>query len=116
MTPFAFASSHAVRLDRWLGNASYGMYVSHFAVYKFLSLFLAETTLKIVYLPALVIAGLLIARFIEQPIDRLRDAIGRRAVKRRVDLTPGDAQVLELDGPHPLTLGAGTGRSNSPGP
>jgi peptidoglycan/LPS O-acetylase OafA/YrhL len=90
MTPFAFASSHAVKLDRWLGNASYGIYVSHFAFYKFLLLFLQETTLKIVYLPTLIIAGLLIARFIEQPIDRVRDAIGRRGIKRRVDAIPAE--------------------------
>jgi peptidoglycan/LPS O-acetylase OafA/YrhL len=94
-TPFAFASSHAVKLDRWLGNASYGMYVSHFAIYKFVSLFLSGTALKIAFLPILVMAGLLIARCIEQPIDRLRDAIGRRGARERVDPTGGDTQGLE---------------------
>jgi peptidoglycan/LPS O-acetylase OafA/YrhL len=68
--PFAFVTSRNLKFDRWLGNASYGMYVSHFAVYKLLTIVVSTQVRTTVYFPALLAAGLLLASFVEQPIDK----------------------------------------------
>jgi peptidoglycan/LPS O-acetylase OafA/YrhL len=78
MVPFAFAASHDLRLDRRFGNASYGMYVAHFAVYKLLAILTINSTRPIIYFPVLLIAGLLISQFIELPFDALRERIAKR--------------------------------------
>jgi len=91
MMPFAFMASRDLRFDRWLGNASYGMYVSHFALYKFLSMVVSDQIRTTVYFPALLTAGLLLARFVERPLEKHAKNIfpNRASIGKPVSLDHG---------------------------
>lgn len=86
--PFAFIASKRLIVDRWIGEASYAIYVLHFLVYKLL-FFLATSWISWLYFPALMLAGAAMFWFVERPIDeyRRRIAAGERAAKERPAIT-----------------------------
>ena len=80
--PFMFTASRENQTDRWIGELSYGIYVSHFLVFKLL-LFLGIPPNAWSYLPSLILAGAAIVIFLEQPVDRYRARLSSKATRQR---------------------------------
>jgi len=80
--PFAFHVSSHIRFDRYLGELSYPIYISHFLVLQLLTAKLHPADESKVYIcvfvlgiSVLVSMGLI--EFVEKPIDRLRHRLAR---------------------------------------
>ncbi|MGQ0677398.1 MAG: acyltransferase family protein [Rhodospirillales bacterium] len=79
--PFLFAAFRGSRIDYFIGNLSYAVYVSHFVAYKALAHFIGPAALQAKFFYATLFAlALFIVFAIEQPIDRIRE---RRVARRR---------------------------------
>lgn len=76
ITPFIFIFTRSNRIDKWIGDLSYPVYIIHFLVIKLLtniSFFHANSTEKTL-LVIIITLGLsyILVRFINQPIDQIR--------------------------------------------
>jgi peptidoglycan/LPS O-acetylase OafA/YrhL len=80
--PFMFTASRENQTDRWIGELSYGIYVSHFLVFKLL-LFVGIQPNAWLYPPSLVLAGAAIVLLVEQPVDRHRARLASKATRQR---------------------------------
>ena len=78
--PFVFKAFANVRFDRWLGELSYPIYLAHLLVIGVvLATGTAHTTIAI--LCATLLCAALLARYIDHPLDRWRQARVRRDIK-----------------------------------
>lgn len=70
-TPFAFAATHANRFDRWVGELSYPIYLTHLVVIAGVLVYELPfpTTMTIVIT---LVASAAILQFIDRPVDRWR--------------------------------------------
>ncbi len=70
--PFLFHTFNKLRIDVFLGNLSYAVYISHLLVIVLLQRWLEPHLIPIVYFPALIVFAVLLVIVVEQPIDRFR--------------------------------------------
>ncbi len=85
--PFIFLYTNKNRIDKFLGELSYPIYVSHFLVIKLitnLATFKTDSNLRTVIIVVLVLGtSFLIVKLIEEPIDLIRQSrLGDRKFKR----------------------------------
>jgi len=90
--PFIFNASKNWKWDRWIGELSYPVYISHISVLmvcRTLPAKLEPTTLAWIYLPVLLLvsAGLVLA--IDTPVERWRQRRVRRSALREMPVSIG---------------------------
>lgn len=72
--PFVFMLTNANPIDRFLGNLSYPIYISHMLVIKLLSRILSDTNslFMLSLFPILLFVSFLLWKYVDKPIDRYR--------------------------------------------
>ncbi|QJE94284.1 acyltransferase family protein [Luteolibacter luteus] len=84
--PFLFAATQRNRVDRAVGELSYGIYLNHMLVISVAAVLFKKADLPdFSFVPFVVVASLVFAwatyRLIEKPIERLRSRIAAKATK-----------------------------------